>query len=61
MRVTIDRSDLSARGDSLMLDTGTGDQGMLTGEPLFRGLGSDSFDLRDDEQLLVKLSYRFEL
>ena len=45
-RVTIDRSDLSARGDSLMLDTGTGDQGMLTGEPLFRGLGSDSFDLR---------------
>ena len=22
---------------------------------------ADSFDLRDDEQLLVKLSYRFEL
>jgi len=45
-RVTIDRSDLSARGDSMMLDTGTGDEGMLAGEPLFRGLGSDSFDLR---------------
>ena len=45
-RVTIDRSDLAARGDSLMLDTGTGDAGMLVGEPVFRGLGSDSFDLR---------------
>ena len=25
------------------------------------GLLGDSFDLRDDEQLLVKLSYRFEI
>ena len=45
-RVTIDRSDIAARGDSMMLDTGTGDEGTLTGEPAFRGLGSDSFDLR---------------
>jgi len=45
-RVTVDRSDIAARGDSLMLDTGTGDAGTLLGEPVFRGLGSDSFDLR---------------
>ena len=44
-RVQIDRTDLSARGDSMMLDTGTGDAGTLTGSPVFRGLGADSFAL----------------
>jgi hypothetical protein len=59
--VTVDRSDLSARGDSLALDTGAGDNGTLIGDPLFRGLGADSFDLsgsRIDFQLEErKLSY----
>lgn len=44
-RVQIDRSDLSARGDSMMLDTGAGDAGTLIGSPVFRGLGADSFSL----------------
>jgi hypothetical protein len=44
-RVQIDRSDLSARGDSMMLDTGERDAGTLTGSPVFRGLGPDSFAL----------------
>ncbi len=45
-RVTIDRSDLRARGDSLRLDTGTEDNGTLLGQPVFEGLGADSFALR---------------
>lgn len=44
-RVEIDRSDLSARGDSMELDTGAGDRGTLLGRPVFRGLGADSFAL----------------
>ncbi len=44
-RVTIDRSDLRARGDSLRLDTGAEDNGTLVGRPLFEGLGADSFSL----------------
>lgn len=44
-RVTVDRSDMSARGDSLALDTGAGDRGTLLGQPVFRGLGADSFAL----------------
>ncbi|MGE5925881.1 MAG: hypothetical protein ACM357_00890 [Gemmatimonadota bacterium] len=44
-RVTIDRSDLRARGDSLRLDTGTEDDGTLLGQPVFEGLGADSFSL----------------
>ena len=44
-RVQIDRSDLSARGDSMMLDTGEGDAGTLIGSPVFRGLEADSFSL----------------
>jgi lipopolysaccharide export system protein LptA len=44
-RVQIDRSDLSARGDSMMLDTGTRDAGTLIGKPVFRSLGADSFAL----------------
>ncbi len=42
-RVTIDRSDIAARADSIRLDTGTGNDGTLVGHPMFRGLGADSF------------------
>jgi hypothetical protein len=45
-KVTIDRSDFSARGDSLRLDTGKGSDGTLVGRnPMMRGLGRDSFNL----------------
>ena len=44
-RVTIDRSDFSAKGDSLFLDSGSGQEGILVGEPRMRGLGRDSFEL----------------
>ncbi len=44
-KVTIDRSDFAARGDSLRLDTGSGSDGTLLGEPLMKGLGADSFAL----------------
>jgi hypothetical protein len=45
-KVTIDRSDFAARGDSLRLDTGAGSDGTLIGgEPTLRGLGPDSFQL----------------
>jgi hypothetical protein len=44
-RVTIDRSDMRARGDSLRLDTGEADDGTLLGSPVFQGLGADSFSL----------------
>src|SRR5690606_15270982 len=44
-QVTIDRSDLSARGDSLELDTGAGDRGTLIGSPVFRTIGEDSVAL----------------
>ncbi|MGH7627960.1 MAG: hypothetical protein ACREOF_00915, partial [Gemmatimonadales bacterium] len=44
--VTIDRSDVAARGDSLRLDTGEADDGTLLGQrPELRGLGADTFDL----------------
>ncbi|MDH4132706.1 MAG: hypothetical protein OEV95_12970, partial [Gemmatimonadota bacterium] len=44
-RVTIDRSDFSAKGDSLYLDSGEGQEGQLVGTPSMRGLGRDSFEL----------------
>ena len=45
-KVTIDRSDFAARGDSLRLDTGKGSDGtLLGGSPSMRGLGPDSFSL----------------
>jgi hypothetical protein len=45
-KVTIDRSDFSARGDSLRLDTGKGSDGtLIRGSPMMRGLGRDSFNL----------------
>ena len=43
-KVTIDRSDFSAKADSLRLDTGKGSDGTLIGgNPVMRGLGRDSF------------------
>jgi hypothetical protein len=44
-RVTVDRSDFAARGDSLFLDSGAGQRGVLLGKPEMRGLGRDSFNL----------------
>ena len=45
-KVTIDRSDFAARGDSLRLDTGAGSDGTLIGgTPTLRGLGPDSFTI----------------
>jgi hypothetical protein len=45
-KVTIDRSDFAARGDSLRLDTGKGSDGTLIGSnPIMRGLGRDSFSI----------------
>lgn len=45
-KVTIDRSDFAARADSMRLDTGMGSDGtLLGGDPLLRGLGTDSFRL----------------
>jgi hypothetical protein len=45
-KVTIDRSDFAARGDSLRLDTGAGSDGTLIGgPPTLRGLGADSFSV----------------
>ncbi len=57
-KVTVDRSDFSARGDSLRLDTGTGGDGTLVGgKPLMRGLGTDSFSLTG-RRLDLKLNGR---
>ena len=45
-RVTVDRSDLKARGDSLWLDSGEKSAGRLAGHATLNGLGRDSFELR---------------
>ena len=42
---TVNRSDFAARGDSLLLNTGTTGSGSLIGDPEMRGLGRDSFSL----------------
>jgi hypothetical protein len=45
-KVTVDRSDFAARSDSMRLDTGAGSDGTLIGgQPILRGLGTDSFRL----------------
>lgn len=44
-KVTIDRSDFNARGDSMMMDMGAGSSGVLLGTPVMKGLGRDSFEL----------------
>jgi hypothetical protein len=57
-KVTIDRSDFAARGDSLRLDTGKGSDGTLTGSnPVMRGLGRDSFSVAG-RRLDLKLDRR---
>ncbi len=57
-KVTIDRSDFSARGDSLRLDSGKGNDGTLVGgSPVMRGLGRDSFNLTG-RRLDLKLNHR---
>lgn len=57
-KVTIDRSDFAARGDSLRLDTGKGSDGtLLGGNPVMRGLGRDSFNLTG-RRLDLKLDQR---
>jgi hypothetical protein len=57
-KVTIDRSDFSARGDSLRLDSGKGNDGtLLGGSPIMRGLGRDSFNLTG-RRLDLKLNRR---
>jgi hypothetical protein len=57
-KVTIDRSDFAARGDSLRLDTGKGSDGTLIGgNPVMRGLGRDSFNLTG-RRLDLKLDQR---
>ena len=43
---TVDRSDFAAKGDSLVLNTGTAGSGSLIGSPEMRGLGRDSFSLK---------------
>ena len=62
-KVTIDRSDFAARADSLRLDTGAESDGTLIGNPMLRGIGSDSFkltgrriDLRFDHRELTYLT-----
>lgn len=45
-RTTIDRSDFAATADSMRLDTGPTGDGTLIGNPVLRGLGADSFNLR---------------
>jgi hypothetical protein len=57
-KVTIDRSDFAARGDSLRLDTGKGSDGTLIGgTPIMRGLGRDSFSVAG-KRLDLKLDHR---
>jgi hypothetical protein len=57
-KVTIDRSDFAAKGDSLRLDTGKGSDGTLIGgNPIMRGLGRDSFNL-SGRRLDLKLDQR---
>ena len=43
--VTIDRTDLRGRGDSLQLDTGKGSRGVLLGRASMQSVSRDSFSL----------------
>ncbi|MEO6066472.1 MAG: hypothetical protein ABJB33_02065 [Gemmatimonadota bacterium] len=51
-RVTIDRSDFAARGDSLRLDTGAGQDGALIGNAQLQGKGTDPYTLTGRRVLL---------
>jgi len=44
-QVTIDRSDVAASADSMRLDTGARQDGVLVGKAVVRGLGKDPFSL----------------
>ena len=44
-RVTVDRSDFAARSDSLRLDTGRGQDGLLSGSAQIQGKGNDPYTL----------------
>lgn len=56
-RVTIDRSDLRGRGDSLYLDTGPANAGLLLGRASLRRMAADSFSL-DAERIDLGLERR---
>ena len=56
-KVTIDRSDFAARGDSLRLDNGKGDGTLVGGSPIMRGLGKDSFNV-SGRRLDLRLNHR---
>ena len=43
--VTVDRSDFAASGDSLRLDTGAGQDGVLSGNARMQGKGTDPYTL----------------
>lgn len=43
--VTVDRSDFAARSDSLRLDTGRGQDGLLSGSAQLQGKGNDPYTL----------------
>jgi hypothetical protein len=51
-RVTVDRSDFGAKGDSLRLDTGTGQDGALVGNAQMQGKGVDPYTLTGKNILL---------
>src|SRR6478735_1523091 len=51
-RVTIDRSDFGAKGDSLRLDTGIGQDGTLAGNAQMQGKGTDPYTLTGKNILL---------
>jgi hypothetical protein len=51
-RVTVDRSDFSAKGDSLRLDTGLGQDGALVGNAQMQGKGADPYTLTGKNILL---------
>jgi hypothetical protein len=50
--VTIDRSDFGAKGDSLRLDTGVGQDGTLAGNAQMQGKGTDPYTLTGKNILL---------
>lgn len=51
-RVTVDRSDFGAKGDSLRLDTGLGQDGALIGNAQMQGKGTDPYTLTGKNILL---------
>ena len=54
-RVTVDRSDFAARGDSLRLDTGAGQDGALVGGARMEGKGTDPYSLTG-RRILLRLA-----